>query len=77
MTSASRGPWYVYTRGSEPLWRQRAPARPRVAGGSELLHPRGKDNGRERYRLRAVSNADAKLALHVERPLNPRTQSPT
>ncbi|MDO3509702.1 hypothetical protein [Ralstonia pseudosolanacearum] len=30
-----------------------------------LLHPRGKDNERERYRLRAVSNADAELALHA------------
>lgn len=30
-----------------------------------LLHPRGKDNERERYNLRAVSNADAELALHA------------
>ncbi|MHA6820415.1 hypothetical protein ACQUKI_02520 [Ralstonia pseudosolanacearum] len=30
-----------------------------------LLHPRGKDNERERYSLRAVSNADAELALHA------------
>ena len=30
-----------------------------------LLHPRGKENERERYNLRAVSNADAELALHA------------
>ncbi|CAH0443778.1 hypothetical protein [Ralstonia pseudosolanacearum] len=30
-----------------------------------LLHPRGKENERERYSLRAVSNADAELALHA------------
>ncbi|WP_439004773.1 hypothetical protein [Ralstonia holmesii] len=30
-----------------------------------VLHPRGKDNERERYSLRAVSNADAELALHA------------
>ena len=30
-----------------------------------LLHPRGKENERERYSLRAMSNADAELALHA------------
>jgi len=30
-----------------------------------LLHPRGKENERERYSLRAVSNAEAELALHA------------
>lgn len=30
-----------------------------------LLHPRGKDNERERYDLREVSNEDAELALHA------------
>lgn len=30
-----------------------------------LLHPRGKENERERYSVRAVSNADAELALHA------------
>lgn len=30
-----------------------------------LLHPRGKENERERYSLRAVSNADAEVALHA------------
>ncbi len=30
-----------------------------------LLHPRGKENERERYSLRAVSNADAELALYA------------
>ncbi|WP_426399471.1 hypothetical protein ACN9M1_24570 [Ralstonia sp. R-29] len=30
-----------------------------------LLHPRGKANEQERYGLRAVSNADAELALHA------------
>jgi hypothetical protein len=30
-----------------------------------LLHPRGKDNERERYDLREVSKEDAELALHA------------
>lgn len=30
-----------------------------------LLHPRGKDNERERYKLREVSKEDAELALHA------------
>ena len=30
-----------------------------------LLHPRGKENERERYGLREVSNEDAELALHA------------
>jgi hypothetical protein len=30
-----------------------------------LLHPRGKENERQRYQLREVSNEDAELALHA------------